>query len=66
SLNALVTGLLAFASNLRQTGLQVNPDLLNEEGCRRFVEMHSNSQKGLSSAGIPPTSSAERAHAISL
>ncbi|MGC8710033.1 MAG: helix-turn-helix domain-containing protein [Candidatus Micrarchaeia archaeon] len=27
----------------------------------RIKEMHSNSQKGLSSAGIPPTSSAERA-----
>ncbi|MCL4373843.1 MAG: transposase [Candidatus Marsarchaeota archaeon] len=60
SLNAPVTGLLAFASNLRKTGLQVNPNLLNEEGCRKFAEMHSNSQKGLLRAGIPPTSSAER------
>ena len=28
----------------------------------RIKEMHSNSQKGLSSAGIPPTLSAERTH----
>ncbi|MGC8652266.1 MAG: helix-turn-helix domain-containing protein [Candidatus Micrarchaeia archaeon] len=35
-------------------------DLLNEEGCRRFAEMRSNSQKGLPRARIPSTLSAER------